>query len=958
MAIEFLNGIDLAGDLELKKADPKIILYDDSGANGTPNGEIVFSEADNTENFKLRYNGLNDRFEYWGLISGTSTLVGYWNRSTDTSLHSVGTISTGSDGSSANWKTAYDHSQAAHAPTDAEANVQADWTETTTTSDAFILNKPTTFAPSAHNHNDIYYTETEIDNNHYGKVATDAKFLAVDGSSKEWIFEVGDESAITGNKWYKIATVNQGNGGLHIRGLISNHVESFASQKVDIGIVGREGGSSDHLEITGQVDVLHNASGASATDKCGIRIVESDISTSAYYHYFDVYVRTTRYQMLRLQLTKSGNTTFHLSAGSNAVTTEPAPVSGGTTGVEIDTSTLQEGNYVVDNSTPREIFHEGHKPQFSEIENTPTTLSGYGITDAEANVQADWTETTTTSDAFILNKPTIPTIPTDFVSKASGGDFSGKLGIKIGQVWDATTQGKVTGSLHIDPELSTDHAGGAITFGASDSSSGENAQAGIYIRSDGSYGTRMYFSTTDSYATGSKTAMYINHDKDVYFLDNINVAGDITVSGTVDGVDISALPTSYAPTDAEANVQANWTETTTTSDAFILNKPTIPTDHGDHDGLYIPVGGGTITSGTSVGLTINHDTFEQGLVLHRNHASNAASIVFKNNGGVNGSLFAIASDGAPYWQYNDSTTPNYRIHTANDFTVADVTGALPKAGGTMTGTLVMSAVNPEIHFNGTSDTGVDMAIKATPEGLDFYEPEESNKIHFQILDDTGVNAVYGYKLNGTMVISSSRVLANVTGNISMFTNDSGYLTRTTPNAPTTLTTTIVNSTINVGFTASTTTNIDYYLIFSSVGGGDYGLISVIPPTDFGATMSVIDNSFDATGTQAYRVYAVKNGVYSTALTGSQAFAVTSAEPTNMSVVNLNKAYYVQWDPPSANARFITAYNVYKHEHATQASLDRDSATLIYSGLNTSYMYQISGANNVNYHQFWVETTIG
>ena len=43
MAIEFLNGIDLAGDLELKKADPKIILYDDSGANGTPNGEIVFS---------------------------------------------------------------------------------------------------------------------------------------------------------------------------------------------------------------------------------------------------------------------------------------------------------------------------------------------------------------------------------------------------------------------------------------------------------------------------------------------------------------------------------------------------------------------------------------------------------------------------------------------------------------------------------------------------------------------------------------------------------------------------------------------------------------------------------------------------------------------------------------------------------------------------------------------------
>ena len=179
-----------------------------------------------------------------------------------------------------------------------------------------------------------------------------------------------------------------------------------------------------------------------------------------------------------------------------------------------------------------------------------------------------------------------------------------------------------------------------------------------------------------------------------------------------------------------------------------------------------------------------------------------------------------------------------------------------------------------------------------------------------------------------------------------------------PNAPTNLTTTIVNSTINVTFTASTTSGIDYYLVFSSVDGGDYGLISVIPPADFGATMSIIDDSFDATGTQAYRVYAVKNGVYSSPLTGNKSYSVTTPlEPTNMSVVNLNTAYYVQWDPPSANTRFVTAYNVYKHENATQASLSRSSATLVYSGMNTSYMYQISGANNGNFHQFWVETTI-
>ena len=91
--------------------------------------------------------------------------------------------------------------------------------------------------------------------------------------------------------------------------------------------------------------------------------------------------------------------------------------------------------------------------------------------------------------------------------------------------------------------------------------------------------------------------------------------------------------------------------------------------------------------------------------------------------------------------------------------------------------LTLSGVaQPEIKFNGSSDAGVDFAIRATPEGLDFYEPEDSNKIHMQIIDDGGVDAKYGLKINGTSVLSSGRVLSNVTGNISMFTNNSGYVT--------------------------------------------------------------------------------------------------------------------------------------------------------------------------------------
>ena len=40
----------------------------------------------------------------------------------------------------------------------------------------------------------------------------------------------------------------------------------------------------------------------------------------------------------------------------------------------------------------------------------------------------------------------------------------------------------------------------------------------------------------------------------------------------------SSVPTSFAPVDAEKNVQSDWNVTDSTSDAFIKNKPTIPAD--------------------------------------------------------------------------------------------------------------------------------------------------------------------------------------------------------------------------------------------------------------------------------------------------------------------------------------------------------------------------------------------
>lgn len=48
-------------------------------------------------------------------------------------------------------KKAYDHSQAAHAPANAEANVQSDWNVSDTSSDAYIKNKPTSMPANGGN---------------------------------------------------------------------------------------------------------------------------------------------------------------------------------------------------------------------------------------------------------------------------------------------------------------------------------------------------------------------------------------------------------------------------------------------------------------------------------------------------------------------------------------------------------------------------------------------------------------------------------------------------------------------------------------------------------------------------------------------------------------------------------------------------------------------------------------
>jgi hypothetical protein len=67
------------------------------------------------------------------------------------------------------------------------------------------------------------------------------------------------------------------------------------------------------------------------------------------------------------------------------------------------------------------------------------------------------------------------------------------------------------------------------------------------------------------------------------------------------------------------------------------------------------------------------------------------------------------------------------------------------------------ATSPIINFS-NNDAGIDFAIRSNSDALDFYEPEDSDKLQMRITDDIGVNAVFGLRTgsgNGTLRIDAS-----------------------------------------------------------------------------------------------------------------------------------------------------------------------------------------------------------
>lgn len=368
----------------------------------------------------------------------------------------------------------------------AEVNVQADWNETNTASDAYIKNKPT------------IPTDTDTWKVYYGTcttaAGTRAKTVTV-SADQSFILRVG---VIVGVKFSH-----------------TNTYSNVTSSPITLNV-----------NSTGAKNIWYNTTHSGAGN--------TGTSTNAYGY--------------------AGRTAYYMYDGTYWVWVSHG-VDNNSTYTAASATPLMDGTGAVGTSAKYAREDHVHPSDTTKVDKvTGKGLSTNDFTDAletklngiaagaEVNVQSDWNETNTSSDAFIKNKPAIPTKTSDLTNDS---DFVSDANyVHTDNNFTTTLLNKLNGI-----------AAGAEVNVQSDWNE-TNTSSDAYIKNKPTIPTKTSDLTNDSDFVSD--ANYVHTDNNF----------TTTLKNKLDGI----------AAGAEVNVQSDWNETDTSSDAYIKNKPSLPTD--------------------------------------------------------------------------------------------------------------------------------------------------------------------------------------------------------------------------------------------------------------------------------------------------------------------------------------------------------------------------------------------
>lgn len=453
-----------------------------------------------------------------------------------------------------------------------------------------------------------------------------------------------------------------------------------------------------------------------------------------------------------------------------------------------DTFTLQQ----IKQSTTGQVSGTDHTVTIPDTEATTTTAGLMSAADktklngiasgAEVNVQSNWNQSDTTADDYIKNKPSIPTKTSDLTNDS---DF----------VSDANY-------VHTDNNFTTAEKTklNGIEAGAEVNRTYTAVTGKPTANQTPAFGGTATVSQIKQSATGQITAT----DRTITIPDTTATTSAAGLMSAADKTKLNGIATG-----AEVNVQSDWSQTTTTADDYIKNKPSVYTKT-EADNRYVNIAGDTMTGN----LTVNCSTaaiYVRGTIsgrvdatavsantriagLHFRDSNNdivGYTEVVKSTSNASRMSFVVRktlADGSSYVNHgfylvlSNSSTPTVEFTTgASRDAFATGLNVVKKAGDTMTGALTVSRSGnnaPKIRAKNESITlGVNPSEAIYNNEIDIRDSADNLYAIYRTYqttdgtvyagiyvrnkasssgDYTGTNALYiGVKKDGTRVVSVS-----------------------------------------------------------------------------------------------------------------------------------------------------------------------------------------------------------